>query len=256
MATKPKSNGNEANKDKDNKDNKLAPIENFDYVVLNVAPEEREQFAEVMRENLAGEHITDRDLERVVLPAGGARQWEVPTIDASEYQDTIEGIIIHRTFPRAYWETNLDDSGSKTPPDCSSPDGVKGFGNPGGDCHSCPFNQWGSAERGNGKACKEKQMLFVLRTSDLLPMVVQVPSTSLQQVKNHFLRLASHNPPHKFYHTITQLTLEKVEANPFDYSRIVLRSSGIVPDEKREAVGAYRDALMPSLQAIAVQQDE
>ena len=246
--------------DDDNNENKennpLAPVNEFNYIVLNVAPEEREQFAEVMRENLAGERITDRDLERVVLPAGGARQWEVPAIDGSEYQEAIEGIIIHRTFPRAYWQTSLDESGSKAPPDCSSPDGVKGVGTPGGDCHTCPFNQWGSAERGNGKACKEKQILFVLRTSDLLPMVVQVPSTSLQQVKNHFLRLASHNPPHKFYHTVTQLTLEKVEANPFDYSRIVLRSSAIVPDDQREAVEAYRNALMPSLQAIALQQDE
>ena len=225
------------------------------YQALSSSPEEMTEFLRVIKANLGADKITERDLDRIVLPAGGSRQWEVPTLDGSEYSEAIEGIIIHHTLPRARWETDLEEGGIKSPPDCSSPDGITGYGDPGGDCFTCQFNEWGSANRGEGKACKEKRMLFVLRPTDILPVVVQAPTTSLQPVKKYFLRLVQQAPPQRFYHCYTRLELEKVEANPFDYSRIVLRSTGPVPTELREQLDNYIQALVPRL-TVAVQQDE
>ncbi len=97
------------------------------YQTLSATAEEMNRFIQVIKTNLAGEKITDRDLDRITLPAGGSRQWEVPTIEGSEYTDTLDGIIIHQTPPRAYWKKDLDEGGGGTPPDCSSPDGERGF---------------------------------------------------------------------------------------------------------------------------------
>ncbi len=244
----------------------LAPVpEGPVYQALSATPEEMDHFITAIRTNLGGEKITDRDLDRITLPAGGSRQWEVPTIEGSEYTDTLEGIIIHQTLPRAYWKKDLDEGGGRTPPDCSSPDGERGFFSeeafaedevrPSGDCFSCPFNEWNTASRGSGKACKEKRMLFLLRPGDMLPVVVQAPSTSIQPVRKHFLRLTNQNPPQIFYHGYTHLQLEKVEGDPFDYSRIVLRSGGAVPEAQRPQLEKYINALSPLLN-VSVQQDE
>ena len=136
----------------------------------------------IIRENLGNDRITDRDLDRITVPLGGGVTWTVPTLEGEDTAKSLEGIIVHWTSPRAYWATGMEVGGN-TPPDCSSPGGEIGYGDPGGDCYTCPLNQWGSADGGSGKACKEKRMLFLLRATDLLPIVIQAPSTSIQPVK-------------------------------------------------------------------------
>ena len=229
-----------------------------EYAALAMGPEERRDLAVGIKEAAGSDGINIWDLPRVTLPAGGMTVWEINSGGAVEHVDAIDGIIVHATSPRAFWKLGLEESGGSTPPDCSSEDGKTGIGDPGGDCYECEYNQWGSADTGEGKACKEKRMLFVLRKGSYLPMIVQAPSTSIPAVKSHFMRAVSeHGVSYKLVET--QLTLEKVTGSSFPYSRIVPAIKGRVTDEEKPVLQEYIDAISPAFhapQARTVQQDE
>jgi len=210
---------------------------------------------EAVRDNIGNDKITDRDLDRITVPLGGGVNWTVPTLEGEDTAKTLDGIIVHWTSPRAYWAAGMEVGGN-TPPDCSSSNGEIGYGNPGGDCYSCPLNQWGSADGGSGKACKEKRMLFLLRPNDLLPIVVQAPSTSIQPVKKYLLRLASQG--FSYWTVLTKLSLEKGNnATGIAFSRIVPKSSGPVPEEQRAQLDEYVKAIKPIIGDMAdVTRDE
>ena len=198
---------------------------------------------QTIRENIGNDRITDRDLDRTTVPLGGGLNWTVPTLEGEDSAKTLDGIVVHWTARRAYWATGMEVGGN-TPPDCSSHDGETGYGNPGGECLSCPLNQWGSAEGGNGKACKEKRMLFLLRASDLLPIVIQAPSTSIQPIKKYLLRLASQGLP--YWSVMTKLSLEKASNGAgIAFSRISPQAAGPVPEEQRGMLAEYVKAIKP-----------
>ena len=197
-----------------------------------------------IRENLGNDRITDRDLDRITIPLGGGVNWTVPTLEGEDTVKTLDGIIVHWTAPRAYWATGME-TGGNTPPDCSSRDGDVGYGQPGGACHLCPLDEWGTAEGGGGgKGCKEKRMLFLLRPTDLLPIVIQAPSTSIQPIKKYFLRLGSQ--AREYWSVFSQLSLERASnSTGIAFSRISVKSTGPVPEEQEEMLRAYRDAIKP-----------
>ena len=209
---------------------------------------------ETIKENIGNDRITDRDLDRITVPLGGGLNWTVPTLEGEDSEKTLDGIIVHWTAPRAYWATGMEVGGN-TPPDCSSHDGEIGYGQPGGDCFTCPLNQWGSAEGGSGKACKEKRMLFLLRASDLLPIVIQAPSTSIQPIKKYLLRLASQGLP--YWSVLTSLSLEKGSNGAgIAFSRISPKSAGPVPEEQRGMLAAYVKAIKPIIGNTGIDRDE
>ena len=117
------------------KTNTLATITEYRALTTNT-----NEVLAVIQENLGNEKMTDQDLDRIILDG---LSWRVPTLEGEESVNSLDGIIVHWTTPRAYWRTSLDDGGGSAPPDCFSPDGEYGTGDPGGDCFACPFNQWG-----------------------------------------------------------------------------------------------------------------
>jgi hypothetical protein len=209
---------------------------------------------QTIKENIGNDRITDRDLDRIVVPLGGGLNWTVPTLEGEDSEKSLDGIIVHWTAPRAYWATGMEVGGN-TPPDCSSHDGDVGYGNPGGDCFICPLNQWASAEGGGGKACKEKRMLFLLRASDLLPIVIQAPSTSIQPIKKYLLRLASQGLP--YWSVLTSLSLEKGSNSAgIAFSRIAPKSAGPIPEEQRGILAEYVQAIKPIIGNTGIDRDE
>jgi hypothetical protein len=210
-----------------------------------------------VKENLGNDRITDRDLDRITMPLGGGLNWAVPTLEGEDSVKELEGVIVHFTPPRAYWATGIEVGGN-TPPDCASTDGETGYGNPGGLCEACALNQWGSAASGVGKACKEKRMLFLLRPNDLLPVVIQAPSTSITPIRKYFLRLASQ--AHPYWSVITKLGLEKTTNNAgIAYSLIAPKFGGEVPADQYEKLTEYLKAIKPIIGYMVntqVQRDE
>lgn len=197
--------------------------------------------AQLIRDNLSGEDVGVGDLDRIKVPAGGATSWTVPTIEGDKNEKSLEGIIIHVARRRAYWDS---PNPSGDPPTCASTDCITGVGDPGGDCASCPFNQFGSAVKqggvaGRGKACKESTLLFLLRSGQNLPVVVVTPPGSLKSIKQYRLKL-----PVPYFGCLTRLSLKKSKnKDGIDYAEIVPEYVGPLDPTQVDFVRRYAQAL-------------
>jgi hypothetical protein len=159
------------------------------YSIMTV---DQDYLTEVIRENLGGE-LSRLDLQTVRVPTAGGLTWAVSDVERGELTEkTLRGLVVYQTVARGYWAETFDSSGGGTPPTCVSNDGKKGLGNPGGSCATCPLNQWGSDARGgNGKACREMRLIYMLREDTVLPMVVVMPPTSIRPAREYFTKLPS-----------------------------------------------------------------
>jgi hypothetical protein len=172
---------------------------------------------EVLKANAGEGGFAVNDLDKVKLPTGGSTVWEVPTMEGSDATKEIRGVIIYWDDVRQFWEKPLEETGGNTPPDCYSDDMTHGIGVPGGECATCHFNEFGTATKGEGKGCAEKRRLFILLPDRSLPVVLAGPPSSLKQIRQYLLRLASNARP--YYGVLTAFTLEAVKG-PVTYSRV------------------------------------
>jgi hypothetical protein len=220
--------------------------------------DEPQKVADIVRANLEGATISPFDLDRAKVPTGGATNWEVPSLDDdAAAQKQLTGIIVHFATNRAYWSQPLEASGMSSPPDCFSPDGKMGIGDPGGACATCHMNQWGTDDKGVGKACKEKRMVYLLQPDSYLPLVVQMPTMSIKAANQYFMRLAAKAIP--YYGVITALGLERTQqrSGGLSYSRITLKMVSPLSGPDLELVTRYVEVLKPLMRRadIPVLQD-
>lgn len=215
--------------------------------------------AELIEDNLQGAQLTPFSLDRIKVPSGGSTMWLVPDLDEGEKAEKlITGIVIYNQFSRAYWPVKYGQ-GDSGPPACSSLDNTIGVGTPGGECKSCPFNQWGSAvdQSGNptrGKACQERRFLFMLRPDSLLPVVIQTPTTSMSGFNSFVLRLISDNGT-PLHHVILDLGLTKRDVGGYPVATITPTLNSRLSPEDVERVEEVRKGLMPVFQSAARQTD-
>lgn len=221
----------------------------------DVAVKENNQFAlfsdnnvniqELIQDNLGDEDFSPQDLDRVTLPAGGGTTFELPTFDGVTDVKTIDCIIVSVMPGRAYWKEALKGEG--TPPDCTSNDAITGFGDPGGPCAECPFNQFGSADSGAGKACKERRNLFFLTDEAILPYVLQVPATSIKLYKKYVISLTRFG--NSVYSVRTQISLEKTKnSGGIAYSQLVFRPGSELSPEQTHMVRKYKDTFKAAIE--------
>lgn len=214
-----------------------------------------ERIQDIINTNLAGQTLDIMNLQKVKVPGGGALTWEIPSLEGEDSDRVIQGVIVYFTTPRGKWDAPLDQN-DPAPPSCSSPDGVVGYGNPGGPCKTCKFNQWGSDPKGGrGKACKEKVLLFLYREGQVIPLVVQVPATSLKNEFNHRLALSSAGLRH--WEAVTELTLVKDTSGSIPFSRIrfTVPKGGRLEPAAVERIQKYVVAIQPFLTQAAQQKD-
>lgn len=205
---------------------------------------------DVVRDNLGGEAPGAFDLPRIRIPSGGGIAWTVPTLEGPDAQKTISGVIIHWQTMRGYWKIPFDQAGAGTPPDCSSNDGTVGRGEPGGDCATCPLNQFGSG-KDNSKACKEVRMLFVLRLGDILPVAVPLAPMSIKPCKDFFMGLASEKR-RPYYSVETTLGLEQAQnKNSIKYSKANFGYVRNLEPEEQAYINEYRLQFTPILDAAS-----
>lgn len=160
-----------------------------------------------LKNNLEGETLSPRDLDRVSVPAGGGTSWCIPTLSGEETVPEILGVVVGVQNCRAYWAG--DFAGGGEPPDCSSDDAYLGVGDPGGNCQACKFAQFGSDSRGKGQACKAIKRFFVVRPTSLLPLMVSFPPTSLKNAKDYLKRLGGELLTYQ--EVVTKITLAKTK---------------------------------------------
>ncbi len=208
---------------------------------------------DIMAENLGG-GITLSDLDVAKVPAGGGLAWKVLDEDGKPTAvPELVGIIVAQQTLRSYYKENY--TGTGTPPECSSEDGVKGVGNPGGFCRDCPKNAWGTGtdQAGRptkGKACKERVRLYLLTKDSVLPTVVNVPPTSLRAFRMFCARLT------KSMRSITGVVVrlgltEAKSAAGIAFSQITFDRVADLTAEDRGKVRAYSKALQSLLSTAA-----
>src|SRR5690606_3893940 len=144
-------------------------------------------------EELEGLGVT---CDGVKIPSGGALALEVPRDgDEGETVKEIVGVIVDHHRVNAYWPAAF--SGQGQAPACSGLDGKLGVATPGSGlpwagrenaCANCAFNQFGSADDGAGKACKNMVRLYVLREGEAFPLMLTLPPTSIRNWANYLAK--------------------------------------------------------------------
>lgn len=220
----------------------IAKIEAGKFLALN-----NPEFVEA---NLAdGEEVDEFSLPRVKIPAGGGVTWEIPTLNGIEPAKTLEGIVVHFKLTRAYWP-DKDLTGS--PPQCKSNDARVGIGDPGGSCKTCPLAQFGSAIEGDGQACSQKEIWFLLRPESFLPVVLALPATSLRPAKDYrFGQLGSAGV--RLSSVVTKITLQggQTDSRGNKYSIAVPQLGGMLEPQEADQAQAYASAMRGTFDSVA-----
>ena len=213
------------------------------YRVLGLSTERVNRSISVLQKNLGGQRLGLFDLPRLTLRPTDHPMWVIPTAGDPVMKKSIEGIIVEIAFPRAYWKNSINEG--RTPPNCSSPDGIKGYGDPSGECHACAFNQWGTSQTGSrtGKACREQRLLFLLQPDDIFPTIIQVPPTSLDVVKDYCLALA--NEDLMYTEVFTALSLATVDNGGNPYNMLVMTKTGQIPEDHQSQLDSYINKFIP-----------
>lgn len=181
--------------------------------------------------------LTDTDLVRIKVPAAGGTSWTIPSLEAGDVQaSTIRGVVVFQSEAQVYYEKSIEETGGGAPPDCYSADGMVGRGTPGGNCDICPLAKFGpDSER---PACRRYKRLFMLTGDSLLPVVVQVPPTSLKPVKQFFIKMIGQAlRPH---HALIELSLTKQKGAKFPYSQIEMKFVARLDPASAGRVEEYR----------------
>ena len=227
-----------------NKNTELVPVSSFEVPTFD------ESVTEMLSEELDG--LGAIPFDQVKIPAGGGRAFEVPSDDPDnpDTETELVGIIIDHHPTNGYWRDPY--SGGSVSPDCSSMDGKLGVITETGcvrSCDGCPFNQFGSADDGNGKACKNMHRIYLLREGEMLPIILTLPPTSIKPFKEYLAkRVLLAKPPKRCWQVITKITLKTDTSSAgIKYSKAVFTKVGLL--ENCDAVKPTVDGIKALIQA-------
>lgn len=215
---------------------------------------------EVLEDNFGDEGFQAGDLDRITIPTAGGTYWMVP--DETPTAE-LKGVLVFKQKTRSYWIQALGEGeSSNNPPDCASADGVLGNGvfgpgsdgNPPGTCETCPMNAFGSAAKGEGKACKEQHQLWLLREGSVLPTQVTLPPTSLKDFRKFLTRLTAKAIP--FYGVEVRITLRSEKnAQGIDFAIAVPQQLRLLDPAERAAAKAYGEQIAGSIRQSLAARD-
>lgn len=218
--------------------------------MLPAAIPEGEFTQEELAEDMDGLQMS---FPRVKIPAGGALMFELPSDDPEnpDYVKNLEGVILFNHPNNAYWPegNEYDDSAS---PLCSSVDAKQGIGEPGGSCISCALNQFGSAAEGNGKACKNMRVLYLLRSGEFMPLQVTLPPTSLKPFRE-FMNQSFMLRRRATYGSVVQIGLKKMSNGKDDYSVATFRRLYDFSGEELAQIRQFADGFKEQIRMMLQQ---
>ncbi len=241
--------------------------------IMALSAEGASEMKNIITENFGGSSMTLADLDKIKIPSGqGAAVWSLPVLEGDdEAVKELRGVIIGWADKKSWWHKSFNESGGKEQPDCKSNDMVHGIGQPnmhfndkelalqaGGKagtavkapggwlCHTCPHNIFGSAPNGGGKACQDKRFIIFLLEDSVIPVLVRVPATSINNIKQYFKKLTGVRK--SYLSVITKLTLLKVKSN-IDYYTVVPVADGFLSTEELALVRSLREPFQAALDA-------
>ena len=172
----------------------------------------------------------------------------------ADYERKLVGVILYHHFANAYWPegSEYDDN---VPPFCQSFDGKQGYGEPGGVCAACAFNQFGSTANGSGKACKNMRQIYLLRSGEYLPLQLSLPPTSLRPF-NDFMNLAFVARRRPSYSAIVEIGLKRAESGGYTYSVATFRKVRDLEGKGLAAVKSYAANFKEQVKSLLAQRVE
>ena len=215
----------------------LATIASSDFRAVAVLGEKPGALAELIKENI-GSEISIFDLPRIKVPSGGGQFWNYQTAAGPVSTPEVEGVVVYINRTKSRWDVDYDDATETTPPDCHSTDCLNGVGAPGGTCATCPFNQYESAAKGSGKACKDLADVFIITKNGIMPTAIQVPRTSLKSLKKYGITIMDAGL--SVHDVLTKFTLHVEKKAGKDTAIIDMTSAGPIPEDMRAFVRAYK----------------
>lgn len=229
--------------------NAMMPNPQEQKFILPAMVESSDFTADELAEDMEGLSMS---FTRVKIPSGGMLQFEIPSDDPDHptYSPTLVGVILHNHAHCAYWPEGSDDDDNK--PICSSVDGKQGIGTPGGTCATCALNSFGSASKGNGKACKNMRVLYLLRSNDYMPIQINLPPTSIRPWKD-FMQQAFVMRRRATFGSVVQIGLKKDSNGKDDYSVATFRRLYDFAGEELQQVRAYATNFKDQLKMILEQ---
>lgn len=166
--------------------------------------------------------ISNFQLSRLKIPAGGVTAWEIESLEGTRVEQSLDVIIVAiKGRQKAWWSESMEQAGGGSPPSCASTDGTTGFGvnslDPAAvdgqhECASCAWSKFGSARNGgNGKDCKDHSLLFCFQKGSRIPSLLVVPATSLKSLQGYVLKLIDAGK--RMETVVTKLALKKTQSN-------------------------------------------
>ena len=193
------------------------------------------QLATFQMEDMAEElNGLEGGFDRIKIPSGGMTVFEIPgeTEDSPETVKEFSAVILYHHPILQYYREKY--TGGSNPPDCGSYDGVTGVGTPGGSCTKCPLSQFGSGEN-NGKACKSRRRVFLLREGELFPMILSLPTGSLREFSRYIKRLLSKG--RKSNTVVTRFSLKKAtNSSGIAYSQAAFGVDRVLSEEEQRLI--------------------
>lgn len=197
---------------------------------------------EDMMEELDG--LGSISFDRIKIPSGGGSAFEIPGDDPDnpDVSKTVEGVIVLHQPCNVYFRYKFGESDEKMP-DCSSADGKTGTMRDTGtekQCATCKYNQFGSADDGNGKACQNRIDLYILMDGGMFPVVLSLPATSIKVFKDYLKSIVFRKK--KLMQVKTSISLKKAKsAGGIDYSTCVFKRIGDVDPAEYAAMAEMRN---------------
>jgi len=219
-----------------NKENATLSAQRSSYLNLDDG-----DFGRIIAEELDGLDVT---FEKIKIPSAGTITFEVPGEDGeTDAVKEFYAVILYQHPLFCYYKTKY--TGGSNPPDCGSFDGKTGIGDPGGDCKSCPLNQYETAEEGKGKACKNRRRIYVLREGEVFPLLLSLPAGSLKEFTNYLKRLLSKGKTSNS--VVTRFSLQKATSSggvvysqaQFAVDRVLSPEEQPLIDKMSEQIRAY-----------------
>ena len=204
------------------------------------------EVTDLIKEELDG--LGQIPFDTVKIPSGGGLAFELSGDDPDnpDYERKLVGVLLYHHLANAYWPegSEYDDN---VPPFCQSFDGKQGYGEPGGVCAACAFNQFGSTANGSGKACKNMRQIY--------PLQLSLPPTSLRPF-NDFMNLAFVARRRPSYSAIVEIGLKRAESGGYTYSVATFRKVRELEGEGLAAVKSYAANFKEQVKSLLAQRVE
>jgi hypothetical protein len=206
---------------------------------------------ELANDSLGGHNFNVINLQKIRASKEGFFE----TAEGTQTERELKAIVLANRQARIYWGRSYNPGATKEPPACTSNDGFRGVGNPGGLCATCPYSAFKSARNPDGsqaagQACKELRQLLVLLPGHMIPHLLTIQPTSVRGFDKYILTLASGSS--SYWGAVTRFSIEIVPASGYPVARVLFSLAKRLAPEQKQLLRPYHEKMRDLLTPMTV----